>query len=218
MMQRTRGFTLLEILVAMAILVVIGAASTMIFGQSLQNRDRVGERARALADLQRAFVFMQRDFEQVAPRGARDDLGDAQPYLMNTREGGVELTRVGWLNPLDTRQRGTVQRVRYRYEGGRLWRDYWEHPDRQSGSEPVASMLLTDVQAFRVQFLYREEKDGKPSGDFTWLDEWPLAEDGTREPSFRRAPLSVSVELETKYFGKLQRFFRIAANPYARET
>lgn len=213
-----RGFTLLEILVAMAILVVIGAASTMLFGQALDNRDHVGERARALSGLQRAFVFMQRDFEETVARGARDELGDAQPFIMSTRAGGVELTRVGWINPLETRQRSTLQRVRYRYEDGKLWRDYWDHPDRMVGATPVSSVLLDDVQSFKVEFLFRPEQDGKASGDYTWHDNWPLDDDQQLPPAYQRAPLAVSVEIETKRFGKLKRFFRVVANPYARQT
>lgn len=215
---RMRGFTLLEILVAMAILVAIGAASTMIFGQALDNRERVGERAEALAELQRAFIFMQRDFEQTVARGARDELGDAQPFLQLTREGGVELTRTGWANPLQTRQRSTLQRVRWREFDGKLLREYWDHPDRQVGSEPVSSVLLTDVVSFRVEFLAREIEDGQESGEFTWHDAWPLDDAMQRAPAFQRAPLAVSIEIETKRFGTLKRFFRVPANPHARET
>ncbi|MFZ5755711.1 MAG: type II secretion system minor pseudopilin GspJ [Pseudomonadota bacterium] len=214
-----RGFTLLELVVVMAIMVVIGAAATATFGQAVDNRDRVGERAAALAELQRANMFMQRDFEQVVARGARDELGDAQPFLMSNGEGGVELTRTGWLNPLDTRPRSTLQRVRYRFEDGRIWRDYWEHPDRQTGSEPVSAVLMNDVLGFRVQFLHRPEgSEGKPAGDYSWQEQWPLADDSRRDPAFQRAPLAVSVEIESRRFGTMKRFFRIVANPHARET
>lgn len=218
-MIRQRGFTLLELVVVMAIMVVIGVAASSTFGQAVDNRDRLAERAQALADLQRAFLFLQRDFEQVVARGARDDLGDPQPFLRgDSEEGVVELTRVGWINPLDSRQRSSLQRVRYRYEDGKLWRDYWEHPDRQSGSEPVAAVLLEDVLSFQVQFLHRAEAADGRDGDFNWQDSWPLADDSEREPAFQRAPLAVSIELESKRFGVMKRFFRIVANPHARET
>ncbi|MFZ5722943.1 MAG: type II secretion system minor pseudopilin GspJ [Pseudomonadota bacterium] len=213
-----RGFTLLEILAAVAILALIGTAASMIFVQALDNRERVGERAEALAGLQRAFLFMQRDFEQTVPRGARDELGDAQSSPMTTREGAVELTRTGWINPLQTRQRSTLQRVRYRLEDGRLWREYWDHPDRLAGSEPVSSVLLDDVLSFRVEFLFRPEEGGKETGEYTWHDSWPLDDDLERAPAYRRAPLAVSVEIETRRFGTLKRFFRMTANPHARET
>lgn len=117
--SRARGFTLLEILVAMAILATIAVAASMIFGQALDNRERVGERASELADLQRAWLFIQRDVEQIVARAARDELGDAQPFVQLTRDGALEFTRIGWINPLQTRQRSSLQRVRYRLEEDR---------------------------------------------------------------------------------------------------
>lgn len=212
-MQRQGGFTLLELLVATAIVVVIGIAASMTFGQAVTNRDRVGDRAGALADLQRGFMMMQRDFEQAVARPARDELGDAQSFLMSDADGGVELTRTGWINPLDTRQRGSIQRVRYRLVDGQLLREYWEHPDRQVGSEPESSVLIDHVIAFHVQYL-----DKPVQGDYSWEDTWPLAGDLERDAQYRRAPLAVSVEIETKHFGVLKRFFRVVANPHARET
>lgn len=207
------GFTLLELLVAIAITVIIGVGATVLFGQTLQNRERVGERAQALADLQRAFVFMRRDFEQTVTRPARDELGDAQSALSGGDDGAVELTRTGWMNPLQTRSRSNLQRVRYRLDGNRLLREYWEFPDRQVGSEPVAAVLLDGVTAFRVQYLFRQ-----PPQDYTWHDDWPLAEDMQRKPAQRRAPLAVSLEVESEVFGTMKWFFRVAANPHARET
>ncbi len=212
-MLRQRGFTLLELLVSTAIVVVIGVAASIKFGQTVTNRELVGERAVALAELQHAFVFMQRDFEQVVARPARDEMGDEQSFLMSTTEGAVELTRTGWLNPLETRQRGTLQRVRYRLSGKHLLREYWEHTDRQAGSTPVSSVLLENADTFHVKFLYRAT-----AGDYEWHDTWPLAEDMQRKAQFRRAPLAVSVEVETARFGAIKRFFRIVANPHARET
>lgn len=213
MNARQHGFTLLELLVATAIVVVIGAAAAMKLSQAMNVRDRVNERAEDLAQLQRAFLFIGRDMEQIVARPARDELGDAQSFLQTNPDGSVELTRVGWINPLSSRQRGDLQRVRYRFEGGQLLREYWENPDRQAGAAPVRSVLTKDVTDFRVEFLFQDAKTG-----FAWFDTWPLPEDLQRAPQYRRAPLAVSVEVTTARHGAIKRFFRVAANPHAKET
>lgn len=211
--RRQRGFTLLELLVATAIVVVIGVGGTLVFGQAVENRDRVGVRAQALADLQRAFVFLQRDIEQAVPRPARDELGDLQSAVVGSNDGTLELTHTGWMNPLATRPRGNLQRVRYRLLEDRVVREYWDHTDRQAGATPVSATLLRDVLSFKVEYLYREG-----GADYTWHDTWPLAADLERKAEFRRMPLAVSVEIETRTFGPMKRFFRVVANPHARET
>lgn len=212
-MRRQRGFTLLELIVATSIVVIIGVAASVKFNQALTNRDRVGERARMLADLQRSFIFLQRDIEQSVSRPARDTLGDAQPAMLGTASGEIELTRVGWTNPLDTRQRSTLQRVRYRLVDGQLLREYWDHPDRQVGSSPVASVLAQDVAAFRVEYLHRPEV-----GDFIWTETWPLPADASLAPQRQAAPLAVSIEIEVAPYGTMRRFFRVPANAYGRGT
>jgi general secretion pathway protein J len=212
-MRRQAGFTLLELLVASAIVVIIGIGASMVFSQTLENRERVGARAAALADLQRTFVFIQRDLEQIVARPARDELGDLQSALLSDGEGGMEFTRTGWMNPLATRPRGALQRVRYRLEDDRLLREYWDHPDRQAGSEPVSSTLASGVQSLKVQYLFREG-----NADYVWHDSWPLPVDQEKPPLLRRLPLAVAIEMETTQFGAMKRFFRVVANAHARET
>lgn len=210
-MRRERGFTLLELIIATAIVVVIGAAASMKFSQSLTHRDRVGERAGTLTSLQRAFLFIQRDIEQAIARPARDSLGDTQPALMNTPEGGIELTRTGWTNPLETRHRSTLQRVRYRLVEGRLIREYWDHPDRQVGSEPMGVVLLEKVEGLKIEYLHRPGL-----GEYRWSASWPLPEAGQQAVGRQPAPLAVSIELTLPPYGTLKRFFRVPANPNAR--
>lgn len=212
-MRHQRGFTLLELVVATAIVVIIGIAAGVKFNQAVTNRDRVGERSQALAGLQRAFIFMQRDFEQAVARPARDEQGDIQPALASGQGGQVELTHAGWSNPFETRQRSSLQRVRYRLADGVLYRDYWDHPDRQVGSTPVSSRLVDEVESFAVQYLHEPEK-----GNFQWRDDWPLPADAGRPAQFQAAPLAVSIEITVAPFGTLKRFFRITPNPHARGT
>lgn len=213
MIRRQRGFTLLELLVATAITVIIGVAATIVFGAAVDNRERVGARASQLADLQRAWLFIGRDFEQLAARPARDEFGDSQPFLRAAGDGTVELTRAGWMNPLQSRPRSTLQRIRYRVEDGKLFREYWDHPDRAVGATPESSALMHDVSDFKVQFLVRPSQ-----GDLTWQDDWPTAADLQRPAALQNAPLAIAVEIEVAPFGRMRRFFRVPANPHARET
>jgi general secretion pathway protein J len=65
------GFTLIEILVAMAIFALIAVGSvTMLTAVSAQN-DLSNERMQALQTMQRAMLIIERDFLQMVPRKTR---------------------------------------------------------------------------------------------------------------------------------------------------
>ena len=66
-----KGFTLLEILIAMAIFTLIGLASTGLLTTVIDSNDLSSERFQKLQQLQRAMVILERDIQQAVPRAAR---------------------------------------------------------------------------------------------------------------------------------------------------
>jgi general secretion pathway protein J len=75
--MRSRGFTLLEMLIAVGVFAVLGVLSTQLLQSMIRNQGAVSERADRLADAQRAMQIMQRDIMQLAQqRPIRDELGD----------------------------------------------------------------------------------------------------------------------------------------------
>ena len=148
-----RGFTLLELLIAVAIFAVMAALAYAGLDSLLRGRTTVEDHLARLHALQRAFVVMQRDFTQAAPRTIRDVLGGTLPALRGDPQNGiVALTRAGYPNPAGVR-RGHLLRVRYRLDGTRLLRLAWPVLDRAPGVKPDRVVLLDHVQKFTVKFL-----------------------------------------------------------------
>jgi general secretion pathway protein J len=212
-MKRQRGFTLLEVIVAAAIVVVIGAAASMKISQVATHRERVEARAAELAALQRSWTLLAQDIEQVVARPARDALGDAESALQSSVDGGLHLTRAGWSNPFALRARSNLQRVHWFLLDGVLYREYWPYPDRAVDAEPVRMALLEAVQRLRVRYLVRDK-----GGGLNWQDDWPPAAELQRPALTRALPEAVSVEIETTSMGSMTRFFRVVANPHAPST
>jgi general secretion pathway protein J len=160
-----RGFTLLELLVALAVFAIMAAAAYSGLRSVLFTEAAVAAEANRLAQVQMALHFLEQDIEQILPRGIRDEYGAEQPALQS---GGLEgnllvFTRAGWDNPLGQPRAG-LQRLAYRLEQGRLLRLYWVTLDRSGASEPQETTLLDDVREVRVRFL--DDQD-------TWQKEWP---------------------------------------------
>lgn len=99
-LYRERGFTLMEVLIAVTITAVIGLGVWQVINGVVRSRDRVDEVADQFDGLQRAMLLLERDITQIVNRSARDVYGDYQPALTTRQEGfALVLTRQGWRNP-----------------------------------------------------------------------------------------------------------------------
>src|SRR5687768_7995833 len=115
--QQAHGFTLIEVLIAVA---VFGLMATMAYSglNTSINISRAAEqRNTKLHRLQMALTLMQRDLTQISLKESRDEFGDVQPALLSDTKGErlLEFSRSGWRNPAN-QIRGTLQRVGYALE------------------------------------------------------------------------------------------------------
>ncbi len=78
-----RGFTLIEILIAMAIFTLIGLASTALLTTVIDSNGISEERFNKLQLLQRAMVTIERDVQQAIARPVR---GDSRLQVRKRRE------------------------------------------------------------------------------------------------------------------------------------
>lgn len=183
---RARGFTLVEMLVAVAIFAVLAVLAYAGLDAVLRQRSDLETHYREQYALQRAYLVMQRDFSQAAPRSVRDQLGGPLPALRGDPDGTqVALTRDGYPNPAGLRRSGLL-RVRYVLRDHVLERLQFNELDRAPVALPPADALLRDVRALRLRY-----RDG--SGN--WLHGWPPPEAAPDS-----LPTAVEVELRVAQF------------------
>lgn len=187
----SRGFTLLEMLVALAVFAVIGIISAQLLTQMISFTENAQSRGERLVDLHRSMEIMRRDFEQLTYRTVRDELGEPG-YDVSMGIGNlVEFSRKGWLNP-NLRHRSEVQRVAYDLRGDRIYRMYWPVLDRSPDTIPVEQVIVKGVIQANVIAIDQSGEE---------LLFWPPTD--ITEEDIPPGLAAIKFEIETKDFGPM---------------
>ncbi len=193
-----RGFTLLELLVALAVFAILATAAYGGLRTVLFTRVAVETQSQRLAAVQLAFHRLGQDIEQAAPRRIRDEYGEPQAALLGDElaDERLILTRAGWANPLG-QPRASLQRVAYRLRDGQLWRLHWPVLDRGGLIEPRETPVLDQVRELRIRFLDRNE---------SWRNDWPPPAAGESIPRDLDAlPRAVEISVTLEDWGEITR-------------
>jgi general secretion pathway protein J len=200
-LSAARGFTLVEMLVSIAIFALISSMAYGGYNALLRQSGIAEERMERVRDVQSAMQRLVQDVAELEPRPVREPLGDAVEAALQAdrrTEYLVLLTRAGWSNPAGL-ERPTLQRVGYRLVDGTLFRDHWRVLDRTLANEPVTQELLDQVRTFELRYL---------DANRVWQEQWPPL--GTAPALARRMrPVAIEIVVELEDWGRLTRLVEI---------
>ncbi len=202
-MRREAGFTLLELVVAVAIFATLALMAYQGLAATLFASARIAESQARIAALQRAVARMTRDVAAIAPRPIGLEGGKLSPSLIVSDEGRrIEFTRGGVANPMSAPRSG-FRRIAYIVDeegeaDGRLVRLVWDALDRPGGaSEPTGTVLLDDVSGLRVRVWTK---------DAGWLEEWrPELQPESAGPLRSALPVGIELTLRLPQEGIVRR-------------
>lgn len=162
------GFTLVELLVALAIFAMISVAGVALLRSGNDTQIAVKNRLEGLSRADRLYNAMEGDLAQAIARPVRDQAGQPVPAFTENDAGTsgalFGFVRAGWSN-FDEAPRAGLQRVAYVLEGSDLKRLSWPMLD---GATPIdAATLIENVNAVQVQF---RDDTGAWRSDWTATD------------------------------------------------
>ncbi|WP_151995734.1 type II secretion system minor pseudopilin GspJ [Buttiauxella massiliensis] len=194
MNSNQRGFTLLEVLVALVIFALLTLTAQAVFQGVLRNNAVTQAKISRLTELSFAMQQLENDFIQSFPRTVRE--AGAPGNTVFSAADGVIFTRSGWFNPDARLRRSELQKLGWRLRDSQLERVTWRYPDNLPGTEPNQTVVLKSVRQFRLRYY----RDGH------WLTQWTAA---------RELPQAVEVTLELPDYGLITRRFLLAASENA---
>ena len=188
-----KGFTLIEMMVALLIFALITAAGVAVMSSTLTNQGAVRVRVERYAELQRMRALVKADLSQAATRRTRGE--DGLPAL--TAFAGVSpwvvggpllaFTRRGYENP-DQAPRASMQYVEYALVEGRLERR--TRPALDGARLGPAQVLLADVESIQSAYLF----------DGVWRPTW-------RGEATADIPAAVRLNVKLKDLGEIDQLF-----------
>ncbi|MGB5444778.1 MAG: type II secretion system minor pseudopilin GspJ [Psychromonas sp.] len=194
-----KGFTLLEVLVAIMIFALLSLAAYQVLQGVLRSGEISKLHSERLTELQRAMLIIEQDFTQIVARKSRqegveqDDLRTLTvgQEIFSSQDQGIEFNRLGWANPLGLLPRSNILRVRYILRDGQLQRLYFLYPDIISGQEPETQVLLNDIEKLSFRFW----NDG-------WQSSWSTAD---------KLPEGIEINFTSKHFADIRRVFLVSS-------
>lgn len=198
----SRGFTLIEVLIALTIFGIMSAIAYTTLGLTLSNAEMLGDRMDRLQAIQRTMRYVSHDLTMATPRPIRDELG--QGYLPAVavnpaNEFVLAVTHGGWANPAGL-PRSTLQRSIYVLDEDRLLRTYFTVLDATYSNNPVTTEILDGVIALEFELL-------ADNGETT--NQWPPQ--GMAGPIGESTrPRAVEVILTLEDEGEIRRIVEVA--------
>ncbi len=201
--RQNSGFTLIEVLVALAIFGVMSVLAYLALSLALNNTEMLNARMDRLRDIQRTVRYLTNDLSMAVPRPVRGELGDIYAPAVLVSAGNdfaLAVTHGGWSNPAGL-PRGTLQRSVYVIEEGTLLRVYYNVLDATYSNNPVSQELIDGVEALEFRLI---QDNGDPILEWPPVNSPPLT-------GLRLRPRAVEIILTLEDEGEIRRIVEVAS-------
>ena len=184
--MRQRGFTLVEVLVALTIFALMSMLAYRGLTSVLETRAHLADDNRRWRDIALTLAQLEQDMSQAVNRPVRDNGGLTQPALLGNPQARADEAQLSVSRMGSAWQSGVaadVQRHAYRLNNGTLEQLVWPVLDQAPLSAPQVHPLLQRVARFELRYL---------DAGGNWQPRWPLPGVATVLP----AALEVVLELD----------------------
>lgn len=200
----SRGFTLVELLVALAVFATMAAMAWGGLDSIARTRGALAVEQDDLRSLMHALGLIERDLRAAVARPVRGNYGETVPALIGGSDK-LEFTRLGFANP-QAEQRSNLQRVAYALDGARLMRGTYPVLDRAPNTGANRSALRDHITALRLRYLDAQQR---------WQTAWPSP---INDAPAKALPRAIEIRIEVQGYGEITRTLELVSDFSASPT
>jgi general secretion pathway protein J len=164
--RRIGGFTLIEILIALAILALVAVLGYRALSSLTESEVRLAAESERWRSLDALFARLESDMRLAQPREVRVGPSSEPGWRADKDDAGNALLRIARAGPEFSLEPGSAgQRLGYRLRDGTVEVLYWPHLDQPASVAPTAYALAGGIAGFEITYL--DDHGG-------WHDRWPL--------------------------------------------
>ncbi len=158
---RQLGFTLLEVLVSIAIFSVIAIVSYTTLDTYIDHRERLTQHYGKLERLQRVFVLLERDMQFIIDRNVRSG-GDIEPAVKDG-DGDAFISMTVAEPDINTAQGVALRRIEWRLKGKEMIRASWDVLDQDGNVEPLEFIISDEIEDIELTYFFYKPNQGLES-------------------------------------------------------
>lgn len=197
-MGSNKGFTLIEILIALSIFAVLASLTSSVLYYAFNTNTRLNTHLDRINSIQLAVSLMQQDLSQTLNRAVRRQDMQLSPAWAGQPQY-LEFTRDGMPNPKGLEKRSTLKRIAYACKEGKLLRRTWRTLDSVNSAAYEEKILLPSLTSCHFSYFNQ---------NLQLLSEWP---EQHQEPF----PKAVQIDITIPALGAMSLLFLIPGALYA---
>ena len=206
-MKTTQGYTLIEIMVALAVFAILSAMTASTMQHAFSTKEHVAAQANQLGTLQLAITLMSKDTEQVIDRPIMgNEMRSFPPFVGESHY--LEMTRGGLLNPNGLEHRSTLKRIAYLCQNKNLIRRSWDSLDTPERDQYHDIVILDQLNACHFSYIAANKQT---------LNEWhnyAVQQNQKKE----NLPSAIQLNVSLKKWGQMSLVFPLTEAIYDTAT
>lgn len=203
-MRQYKGFTLIEILIALTVFAIIATITSSTLYYAFTTRTRVNEQSERLSAIQLAISLIQQDTSQTVERAIRGNDMRVYPIFVG-RPGYIEFTRDGDVNPGSSDKRSTLKRIALICQKGALIRRTWDSLDPPNRAVHADKLLIANLSDCHFGYLNQY---------LQVFPEW-RADAVNQDQNKESLPKAIQINLTLQDLGEINLLFTLPGALYA---